>query len=39
MRFFERQRDVRRNTLRLGVLFAVAVAGVIWALNRIPYLG
>jgi Zn-dependent protease with chaperone function len=39
MRFFERQQDVRRNTVRLGLLFAVAVAGVVWALNRIPYLG
>jgi Zn-dependent protease with chaperone function len=39
MRFFERQREVRRNTARLGLLFAVAIAGVAWALNRIPYLG
>src|SRR5687767_8693587 len=39
MRFFERQQDVRRNTIRLGLLFAVAVVGVVWALNRIPYLG
>ena len=39
MRFFERQQEVRRNTVRLSLLFAVAVAGVVWALNRIPYLG
>jgi Zn-dependent protease with chaperone function len=39
MRFFERQREVRRNTARLGLLFGVAVAGVVWAANRLPFLG
>jgi Zn-dependent protease with chaperone function len=38
MRFFERQEEVRRKTLRLALLFGVAVVGVVWAVNRLLFL-